>query len=82
MPPRGTISRRLFLGHTLASVLVLPARAELPSPRDGFRLLEAREGNLRLLPEPASPTAVWSYDGEVPGPLLRFKKGEEVSKAC
>jgi FtsP/CotA-like multicopper oxidase with cupredoxin domain len=78
VPPRGKISRRLFLGHTLASVLALPARAELPSPEDGFRVLEAREGKLSLLPEPASPTAVWSYNGEVPGPLLRFKKGEEV----
>jgi FtsP/CotA-like multicopper oxidase with cupredoxin domain len=78
MTPRGTISRRLFLGHTLASVLALPARAELPSPPDGSRVLEAREGNLSLLPEPASPTAVWSYNGGVPGPLLRFKKGEEV----
>ena len=76
--PRGTISRRHFLGHTLASVLALPARAELPSAQDGFRVLEAREGNLSLLPEPASPTAVWSYNGEVPGPLLQFKKGEEV----
>ncbi|MGH6867274.1 MAG: multicopper oxidase domain-containing protein, partial [Methylocella sp.] len=76
--PRGSISRRLFLGHTLASVLALPARAELPSPQGGFRVLEAREGNLSLLPEPATPTAVWSYNGEVPGPLLRFKKGEEV----
>jgi len=73
-----TINRRLFLGHTLASVLALPARAELHSSQDGFHVLEAREGNLRLLPEPASPTAVWSYNGEVPGPLLRFKKGEEV----
>ena len=45
--PRGKISRRLFLGHTLASVLALPARAELPSPQDGFRVLEAREGNLQ-----------------------------------
>ena len=33
---------------------------------------------MSLLPEPASPTTVWSYNGEVPGPLLRFKKGEEV----
>ncbi len=74
----GKISRRLFLGHTLASVLALPARAEPPSPQDGFRVLEAREGKLSLLPEPASQTAVWSYNGEVPGPLLRFKKDEEV----
>ncbi|MGH6835725.1 MAG: multicopper oxidase family protein [Methylocella sp.] len=78
MPLRGTISRRLFLGHTLASVLALPARAELPRPQDGFRILEAREANLSLLPEPASPTAVWGYNGEVPGPLLRCNKGEEV----
>src|ERR1700730_10891600 len=78
MPPRGAITRRLFLGHTLASVLALPARAELPSPLDGFRVLEAREGNLSLLPEPAAPTAVCSYNGEVPGPLLRFKKGDDV----
>ncbi|HEX3497240.1 MAG TPA: multicopper oxidase family protein [Methylocella sp.] len=76
--PRGKISRRLFLGHTLASVLALPARAEPPSSQDGFRVLEAREGKLSLLTEPASPTAVWSYNGEVPGPLLRFKKDEEV----
>src|ERR1700730_5826023 len=78
MPPRGTINRRLFLGHTLASVLMLPARAEVPSQQDGFRVLEAREGNLRLLTEPASSTVIRSYNGEVPGPLLRFKKGEEV----
>ena len=76
--PRGNISRRHFLGHTLASVLVLPARAELPSQQDGFRVLEAREGKLQLLPEPAPPTAVWGYNGGVPGPILRFKKGEEV----
>jgi FtsP/CotA-like multicopper oxidase with cupredoxin domain len=76
--PRGNISRRHFLGHTLASVLALPARAELPAQQDGFRVLEAREGKLQLLPEPASPTAVWGYNGGVPGPILRFKKGEEV----
>ena len=63
MPPRRTISRRLFLGHTLASVLALPARAELPFPQEGFRVLEAREGNLSLLPEPASSTTVWGYNG-------------------
>jgi FtsP/CotA-like multicopper oxidase with cupredoxin domain len=78
MPPRGKISRRLFLGQTLASVLTLPARAEPPSPQGGFRVLEAREGKLQLLPEPAAPTAVWGFNGEVPGPLLRFKKGEEA----
>jgi FtsP/CotA-like multicopper oxidase with cupredoxin domain len=76
--PRGNINRRLFLGQTLASVFALPARGEAPSIQDGFQILEAREGKLQLLPEPAPPAAVWRYAGVVPGPLLRFKKGEEV----
>ncbi len=66
---------------------------------DGFRLLEARKGTLRLRPDPAAMTEVWApggtpiappapapaaeaeiwgYDGTAPGPLLRYKKGEEV----
>lgn len=76
--PDGNITRRVFLGQTLVSVLALPARAEATSPQDGFRVLEARAGNLQLLPEPAVPAAIWGFDGAVPGPLLRFKKGEEV----
>lgn len=72
------LSRRLFLGQTLATILSLPAGAAAPETRDGFRVLEAREGTLQLLPLPGKPTPVWGYDGEVPGPLLRYKKGEEV----
>jgi FtsP/CotA-like multicopper oxidase with cupredoxin domain len=44
----------------------------------GFRILEARDGALRLVAEPAAETAVWGYNGQVPGPLLRVKKGEEL----
>jgi FtsP/CotA-like multicopper oxidase with cupredoxin domain len=76
MPPIPFFSRRLFLGQTLATVLPLSTRAQ-PAP-DGFRVLEARKNTLQLLPEPAAATAVWGFDGEVPGPLLRYKKGEEV----
>jgi len=55
------------------------AAAEKPAaPSDGFRVLEARKGSLRLLPDPAPETEIWGYDGAVPGPLLRYKKGEEV----
>jgi FtsP/CotA-like multicopper oxidase with cupredoxin domain len=73
MPQIPSLSRRVFLGDVLASVLTLPVRGEPAAPPDGFRVLEARQGHLRLLPEPA-----WGYNGDVPGPLLRFKKGEEV----
>lgn len=72
------LSRRLFLGQMLASVVVLPARGETPTPQNDFRILEAREGKQQLRPAPAAPSAIWGFDGQVPGPLLRFKKGEEV----
>ena len=76
MPQILNPSRRVFLGQALVSVLALPARGAPAS--GGFRVLEARQGHLQLLPEPATPAAIWGYNGEVPGPLLRFKKGEEV----
>ncbi len=74
------ISRRRLLGSTLAlSLLDLRGRAAAaPAGEDGVRSLEAREGALRLKAEPAAETPIWGYDGQVPGPLLRVKKGEEV----
>ena len=50
----------------------------MPAGEDGFLILEARPGTLRLLPEPAAETPIWGYNGAVPGPLLRYVKGEEV----
>ena len=84
--PAKPISRRRFLGSSLGSSLALglfdlsspSGRAEPAPDADGFIILEARPGMLRLVPEPAAETPVWTYDGEVPGPLLRYKKGEEV----
>ena len=76
-PMAGTpplLSRRsLSLGLATS---FLPGQA-IAAP-DGFRVLEARPGTLRLVPDPAQETGVLGYDGQVPGPLLRFKKGEEV----
>jgi FtsP/CotA-like multicopper oxidase with cupredoxin domain len=77
MRPCAAITRRAFLGQTLASIITLPAWAE-PSPEDGALTFEARAGRLRLLPEPAPLTPIWGYNGAVPGPVLRIKKGQEV----
>jgi FtsP/CotA-like multicopper oxidase with cupredoxin domain len=77
--PAKLFSRRRFLGSSLAIGLFdLSAHAEPTPDADGFIVLEAKPATLRLLPEPAAKTPVWGYDGEVPGPLLRYKKGEEV----
>jgi FtsP/CotA-like multicopper oxidase with cupredoxin domain len=76
MTPLWTPTRRRLLGTTLASLMALPLRAK--SADDGVRKLEARKGSLRLLPEPAPETEIWGFDGQVPGPLLRYKKGEAI----
>ena len=67
-----TLTRR----HLVASALLAPfsARAE----DDGFVMLEAREASLPLSPAPALETPVWGFNGLVPGPLLRIKKGAEL----
>ena len=75
LPP----TRRQTLAGLAASLITLPARAQAPAPPpDGFRVLEARKGTLRLLPEPSKATPVFAYDGLVPGPVLRVKQGEMV----
>jgi FtsP/CotA-like multicopper oxidase with cupredoxin domain len=71
MPIRMT--RRVLLGSALAGFVSLPARAA------GVRIVTARRARLRLLPEPAAETEISGFDGQVPGPLFRGKKGEEVT---
>ncbi|MGB2729790.1 MAG: multicopper oxidase family protein [Methylovirgula sp.] len=66
-------SRRALLGSTFAAIFALPARA------DGVRVLSVRKTTLRLLPEPAEETGVCGFDGQVPGPLLRCKKGDALA---
>jgi FtsP/CotA-like multicopper oxidase with cupredoxin domain len=56
-------SRRQVVAGGLAAVLPAPARGQ-----PAVRVLRAQPG------DPG-----WSYDGSVPGPLLRVKRGEEVA---
>ncbi len=71
---RCRLHRRRVLAGLAATVVPLPAIAAPDAPAS--RTLEARRGTLRLVP--AADTAIWGYDGQVPGPLLRVKKGEEL----
>ncbi len=69
--------RRRVLAGLAATIVPLPAvpsTAAVEGPVT--RTLEARPGTLTLLP--ATATAVWGYDGHVPGPLLRIRKGAEL----
>jgi FtsP/CotA-like multicopper oxidase with cupredoxin domain len=60
----------------------LPQRWAAAAPgetaADGFRVIRARPGSVRLRGPDQAATAIWGYDGTVPGPLLRVKRGEEI----
>ena len=79
------LSRRRFLaGAGIAlTTIALPARPRAATPAaevapDGFRILRAKAGSVRLRGANDAPTPIWGYDGVVPGPTLRVKRGEEV----
>ena len=74
------ISRRVLLGGIAALITPLPrALAQDKKPEtEIFRSIEARALNRRIMPEPAGETAVFGYDGLLPGPLLRVKQNDEV----
>ena len=63
--PIETIARRrLLIGAGVAAVgFAAPGRSHGQTAPDGFRILRA---------------SGWSYDGGVPGPVLRLKRGEEL----
>jgi FtsP/CotA-like multicopper oxidase with cupredoxin domain len=76
-------TRRALIGSVAATLLPLPAQAQVtstaPGLPEGVRILEARKSRQRIMASPAGETDVWGYDGQVPGPLLRAKTGEEIA---
>jgi len=74
-----TLDRRAFLqsAAALGAAAALPATA---APARKERVVELAPGEFRVQLDPASPTrtTVWSYNGQFPGPLLRFRRGERV----
>jgi len=71
-----TPSRRSFLAGAAAWMMLgRRASGQAASGADGFRVL-------RVKPIPgghgAPDAQAWGYDGQVPGPLLRIRQGDEV----
>lgn len=78
------LNRRNFLGAATAALLPGPGRAD-PAPakapvftKDGFRILPAAKTTAALVPAPAAKTELFGFGGQNPGPLLRYKLGDEV----
>jgi FtsP/CotA-like multicopper oxidase with cupredoxin domain len=72
------LSRRRFLSGIglTASFLALPTVGR--AQESEFRIIHARAGSAHLRGPEQAPTAIWGYDGTVPGSVLRVKRGEEV----
>ncbi len=71
------MKRRHFLigsGATLA-LATLPVR--LSAGNDAFRL-HAAPASRNLVGEQYGDTEVWAYNGRIPGPVLRYRQGEEL----
>lgn len=78
-------SRRLVIGGLAASVTSLAraqpasrATAPVEPSAGGWRVLTAAPTSLRLRRDAAIEAALWAFDGQVPGPTLRVRHGEEV----
>lgn len=77
-----TIDRRAFLraGAALAAMPLVAPWAARGAVSRTFAL-EARTDHAALVGDPHPPTAVWAYDGAVPGPELRVRQGERLRVA-
>lgn len=74
-------SRRGFLRQVLASSAFVGTarfglRAQSPDPEIRDVVLTAREADVRVAPGRTWRT--WTYDGQVPGPLIRVRQGERL----
>ena len=69
--------RRRVLAGLAATIVPLPPLPLAAAEGSATRTIEARPGTLSLVPD--TTTAIWGYDGHVPGPLLRLRKGAELS---
>ena len=70
MQPFSTTRRQVIAGTGLAATLALLGPSGF-AQSDGVRVIRAREGK-------AEGSAVPGYDGTVPGPVLRIRRGEEL----
>ncbi|MCB1487517.1 MAG: multicopper oxidase family protein [Bauldia sp.] len=74
------ITRRNFLRMTgAAGALSLTSSPSLlAAADDGFIELRARPATASLLGEDAPPSKVWSFNGTVPGPTIRARRGDTL----
>lgn len=75
------LSRRGFLAASsaAAALVALPPAARSETQR--ISLVARTDATAPLVAPEGPPTAVWSYNGEVPGPLIRARQGDVLEAA-
>ena len=69
-----TIGRRAFCASLAAAALARPALA------NAYTEMTARKASVQLAPEGYPATEVWSYDGTIPGSLIRARQGTRLQR--
>jgi FtsP/CotA-like multicopper oxidase with cupredoxin domain len=72
-PSRRLLSRRQLIGGMAAAVFGGSSRSEAETAPDGTLLLRARRRTAS-----ATDAELWGYDGTLPGPTLRIRRGAEL----
>ena len=75
------LSRRAVLqggGAVLTSLSLPPFAWQEAAAADAPVHLVAREGEAQILEKGGKATPIWGYNGQVPGPVIRAKRGGEV----
>lgn len=84
MPEFRPLTRRRLVGGIALGLtaFALPTRGfgqpAPPAVSDGFRVLRASKGLTHLRGPDRPATAIWGYEGQVPGPTLRLRRGDEL----
>ncbi|MGI9352763.1 MAG: multicopper oxidase family protein [Rhizobiaceae bacterium] len=73
------LTRRVFLAGSLGALLPAVAVQPLNAAQNPSFRITPKPSKAYLLEDQAAETAVWAYDGLVPGPAIHAKKGEEIS---
>lgn len=71
-------SRRTFLSAAAAASLTAILLPPRPAAANGYQL-NARPAFWPVIGAPQPQTAVWAYNGLLPGPLLRLSQGERLT---
>lgn len=75
-----TYSRRDILKIGAAAGLASMVPTRLLAQTDSAPVLTAREAGMQLAPPDYPQTAIWGYDGTMPGPVIRVGQGGRVTR--